>query len=116
MRKKDLNRENVNTPAIKTELEDFFSKLEHNEHMRQVKESNNLSLLSKINKQRIASPKKRALISGNNNKLKLESQNSYFAMSNNAAKNKDESFNSHKPNKPSFNNFKEKFNGFKEFK
>jgi hypothetical protein len=81
--------------------------------MRQIKESNNLSLLSKINKQRIASPKKRALISSSNNKLKLESKNSYFAMSNNAAKNKDESFNSHKPNKPNFNNFKEKFNGFK---
>jgi hypothetical protein len=116
LKTKDLNKENMNMTAFKAEIEDLFTKLDNSEHLRQVKENTNLSLLSKINIKEPSSPSKRDLIS-HNNKRKLESDNSYFAMNDSVARNRDESrlgksFYSYKSGKEhGFNSFKDRFNG-----
>lgn len=79
--RKCFKKEIANPNIFKTELEDFFSKLDHNEQLRQTKENTNLHLLSKINTEepKLQPTQLRKDFSSIKPKIKLDSRESYFS-------------------------------------
>ena len=78
--KQIFKKDNSKNTSFKSDLEEFFSKMNHNEHMRQIKENTNLGLLSKINFSEEKIPNKK------NEKLKIQdndADSSYFATTEN---------------------------------